>query len=1055
MPALPTELLTDYESEIIAARDVAEAAAQAALTRLAVAEARPFDTMNEQQRRLRRALRARGRQLGGGDLQEGMPRLVEEIAYEQWHRLLFGRFLAENDILMHPEGVAVSLEECAELAPEEGVEDKWELATRYAVAMLPGIFPLDDPAMQVRFAPEGRRRLEQIARDLPSVVFTSDDGLGWAYQFWQSKRKDEVNRSGRKIGGADIAPVTQLFTEDYMVKFLLHNSLGAWWAARHPESPLVETFDYLRYRDDGTPAAGTFDGWPETAAEVTMMDPCCGSGHFIIAAFEMLYRMRMEEEGLSVAEAGDAVIRDNLFGLEIDPRCTQIAAFNLALTAWKSGGYRELPLPNIACSGIPVQGQLEDWVKLAGEDRALQRTMERLYHLFRNAPDLGSLISPAHIPLEDRMFVGDYDRVEPLLEEALRRERSEHDPAAALFGEAVKGAARAARYLSGTYWIVTTNVPYLTRNKQGQVLAGHCEAYHSEAKADLATAFVDRCRDFAEHRGTYAIMTPQNWLLQVSYKELRHWLLRGQQWLHVSWLGPGAFRTITGEVVKPILLIMSNARPEVDNEFGGLDVALRRTPKEKAEALREDRIRTSEQLAQLRNPDARVVLGKTVTGPLLEDYAASLQGISPADLARFGRDFWEVKLTSEWELWQGGPDITVPYGGRSRVLWWGDDLFGAVEAGSAYIRGQAAWGKRGVAVRQMGDLPCTLYTGEKTDTNVAVIIPEEQSLVPAIWAFCQSPNYSTAVRRIDRKMNVTNATLAKVPFDLDRWRDVAAAAGPLPEPYSEDPTQWLFEGNPVDSSAPLQVAVARLAGYQWPDQRDDALTPLADEDGILCLPSVAGEAPVAERLRGLLAEAYGDDWSLEQQRSLLADVDFEGRGLHEWLRDGFFIQHCKLFGNRPFIWHIWDRRRDGFNALVNYHKLDYARLQRLIYTYLGDWIRTQEAEVGQDVSGAEGRLVAALELKEKLEAILDGEPPYDIYVRWKEPHEQPIGWNPDLNDGVRLNIRPFVKAGVLRRKFTIHWRKDRGKNPDGSVRLNDLHFTRAEKQAARREARIQ
>ena len=101
------------------------------------------------------------------------------------------------------------------------------------------------------------------------------------------------------------------------------------------------------------------------------------------------------------------------------------------------------------------------------------------------------------------------------------------------------------------------------------------------------------------------------------------------------------------------------------------------------------------------------------------------------------------------------------------------------------------------------------------------------------------------------------------------------------------------------------------------------------------------------------------------------------------------------------------------------------------------------------MAGADGRLVAALQLKKKLELIRDGEPPHDIYVRWKPPAEQPIGWNPDLNDGVRLNIRPFVTAGALRSKFTINWNKDRGKNPDGSERLNDLHLTRAEKLAAR------
>ena len=172
------------------------------------------------------------------------------------------------------------------------------------------------------------------------------------YQFWQSKKKKEVSGSGRKIEKLDLAAYSQLFTEDYMVRFLLENSLGAWWAARHPDSPLVKGFKYLRFQEDGTPAAGAFPGWPKRAADVTVMDPCCGSGHFLVVAFDMLRRMRMEEEGLGETEAADAVLRDNLFGLEIDPRCVQIAAFSLALAAWKVGGYRDLPLPNVACSGI-------------------------------------------------------------------------------------------------------------------------------------------------------------------------------------------------------------------------------------------------------------------------------------------------------------------------------------------------------------------------------------------------------------------------------------------------------------------------------------------------------------------------------------------------------------------------------------------------------------------------------------------------------------------------------------------------------------------------------
>ena len=141
--------------------------------------------------------------------------------------------------------------------------------------------------------------------------------------------------------------------------------------------------------------------------------------------------------------------------------------------------------------------------------------------------------------------------------------------------------------------------------------------------------------------------------------------------------------------------------------------------------------------------------------------------------------------------------------------------------------------------------------------------------------------------------------------------------------------------------------------------------------------------------------------------------------------------------------------RDGFSALVNYHRLDHALLSKLTYSYLNWWIDRQRAARDGGEAGADGRLVAALALQDKLKLILAGEPPYDIYVRWKSLAEQPIGWDPDLDDGVRLNIRPFVTAGVLRSKFTIHWKKDRGRNPDGSERINDRHHTTAEKQAAR------
>lgn len=1062
MAPLNSALRGALERSVIAAREAAEQAASAALATLAVGRDDAFTTHTPEQRSLRVALRARAKQLGGGDRVAGLPLLAEEIAYEQWHQMLFARFLIENDLLMRSDGISLSMEDCEYEASVEGHTDPWQYAARIAGGMLPGIFRSDDPSMQVRLAAEGRTALESILAGLPSAVFMSDDALGWVYQFWQSKQKDAVNASERKIGGADLAPVTQLFTEDYMVRFLLENSLGAWWAARHPESPLVATFTYLRRMDDGTPAAGTFPGWPKKVAEVTVMDPCCGSGHFLVAAFEMLRQMRMEEEGLGAAEAADATLRDNLYGLELDARCIQIAAFALVLAAWKAGGHRMLPVPNLACSGIPVSGQLDEWTKLAGNDPDLRNSLERLYHLFRNAPDLGSLIDPTNVPLQDRMFAPDFSKVGPLLDRALALERAIDDPVAAVFGEAARGIAHAADLLGRRYTLVTTNVPYLARSRQSDALKEFNQRHHPNARADLATAFLERCQTLTSTGGSQSIVTPQNWLFLGSYKTLRESQIVKRSWNLLVRLGHGAFEAVGGHVVNVALLILSNVRPLPDHIAYGVDVSNESSARQKAEGLVVKMLLPLDQSAQLRNPDARILFEAYVDSALLINYARSFQGIKTGDDPRFVRYHWEIpRISASWRRYHGAPNQESGFSGCDQILAW-DPLLGRLpgltpgeieRSRNRDKQGKDAWGSRGVIVGAMHELPVGCYTGEAFNSNTAVIIPRNPMHLPAIWAYCSSSEYPVAVRRIDHSLKVTNLSLTKVPFDLEQWQRIASEAGPLPEPYSNDPTQWLFNGDPADSTEPLQVAVARLVGYRWPKQEADHLNHFADDDGIVPLVPVAGEEPAAERLRSLLNAAYGDAWSADRLDYLLREVGYGGKGLDGWLRDGFFEQHVKLFQQRPFIWHVWDgRRSDGFSALVNYHKLDDARLGKLIHTYLGGWIRAQRDAVDAGVPGAEDRLVRAEDLRRKLEAIRQGEPPYDIFVRWKPLHEQPIGWNPDLNDGVRLNIRPFVKAGVLRSRVNVKWEKDRGKNPDGSERHNDKHLTVAEKQAARAAA---
>ena len=703
----------------------------------------------------------------------------------------------------------------------------------------------------------------------------------------------------------------------------------------------------------------------------------------------------------------------------------------------------------------------------AGDSR-VENALSRLHVLFRDADTIGSLISPRHMAEvayaagANRSFDDvDWEQVAPLLARAVETEVA--DPASVVVGEAAAAAGRAAAMLANRFTLVTTNPPWLQRTRQSAKLQQFGDTFYGTCEGELALMFLDRCRDLTTDGGAVAIVAPQQWLELTTYRTFRERTLERETPTMVVALGAQAFSTPMHPGNRTAMHVEEQqARPNGICQFLTLEPSLKTA--DKPAALKSTSLVAVGVRELKRNPESRIVPLSFGGVSLLSEYAYSYAGVQSHDSARFIRRFWELVgwVGGPWIALQSNVNATAEYAGRESVYFWeeGRGVLARLQAEhpeymkSLYFRGDKAWGKRGVAIGQMHRLECTLYTGEAFDNNTAVIVPNDSEDLGAVWQFCASGELNRFVRMIDSKMGVTNTTLTKVPFDREKWREIALKAGPLANPSSSDPTQWLFQGRPQTSTDPLHVAVCRLLGYRWPEQSEpDELDALADEDGIVCLPPVAGEAPAADRLQKLLVVAFGDAWSPVKTRELLEQSGSKKRNLDEWLRDEFFKRHCALFENRPFIWHVWDGQKDGFSALLNYHRLDRPTLEKLTYTYLGqDWVERQRATVRDDVPGSDARLAAALELQRKLQAILEGEKPFDIYVRWKQLHEQAVGWAPDLNDGVRVNMRPFVKADVLRTSFNIHWNMDRGKNPDGSDRRNDIHLCLAERIAAREKA---
>lgn len=1097
---LPTSLRRALERDIKEARRVAEEGAADAIRRLGVADPEAPTHLSDENKAARRRLRAHARALGDTivDGVHSVDHLTEAAAYAQWHRRLFARFLAERGLLRHPDhGVAVTLEEAEELAAEEGFVDGWSAAESYAARMLPAVFQPEDPVLALTLAPEHAQALRKLVLGIDAETFQADDSLGWTYQFWRALEKDRVNKAGGKIGARELPAVTQLFTEPYMVKFLLHNTLGAWRAgkvlAERPElatgaadeaglrvavSPPGYEFDMLRFVREGEdgpwrPAAGTFPGWPMTAAEIRALDPCCGSGHFLTEMLAILAALRADEEGLPDAQAVASVLSDNLFGLELDGRCVQIAAFAVALTAWRIGGFQPFDADqvHIAWVGAPPPLDRAEFEALGNGDGELRFALGHLHDLFRQAPVLGSLLEPTGGDLLGPRVMGKLDASLPALVERTRSAEPERAEGAV----AARGMADALFLLGERYSLIATNVPFLGRGKQADALKAHIERHDPDAKSDLASAMLSRVLRLLKDGGAVAVVTPQSFAFQGSYKRLRFGWLKKFTFNFFSPLGEEAWDQFGDRGPKTVLMSITASQPVAESAHAICDVSGIKTKLSKIEALQSEVVEKILQNKQYKNVDHIISSQPNLDSTLLNSVASPVEGMSTGDGGRYLRTFWEVKgKPSDFEYFVGAPSEGRSFGGREQIVWWQHGRGALSREEGARVQGHTAWGKQGVLVGAMRDLHWNLYFGERHDKATAALVVSPENL-PAVAAFVASDEYRTGVRRLDPAVHVATATLAKVGFDLSHWMKVAAERYPngLPEPYSADPTQWLFHGYPAraEPGTQLHVALARLAGYRWPAESDPgirlsaeardwvakaAALPDADPDGLLPLAAVGAERPLADRLRDYLNVAIPgwDEARLIREaderidKKVGKDLSLEG-----WLRDRAFRQHSALFHNRPFLWQVWDGQKDGFSAFLHYHRLDRAALQKLTYTLLGAWITRREAEKD------DRRVDAAKVLKQKLEAILDGEAPHDIFVRWKPLAQQPLGWNPDLDDGVRLNIRPWVTAGVLREASPkgIKWGVDRGKDVvsapwfklDKGERNNDRHTILADKQAAR------
>ena len=353
--------------------------------------------------------------------------------------------------------------------------------------------------------------------------------MGWLYQFYITDRKDDAEKKKSKKGGLksdEQAAATQLFTPHWVVRYMVENSLGRIWMTLHPESRLIDKMPYFI----ATPEGQT-DTIPEdihSVRDIRFIDPCMGSGHILVYAFDLFCKM-YEEEGYQTREIPALILQNNIFGLDIDRRCYQLASFALTMKgrAYHSRYLRKVVEPNV----IALQPIDHDTIDASGS-----WGQKSLMWQFENIDTIGSLLK---ITQEECSAI----RVKE-----------------GLFGYNQQILKTQAEYLSRVYHCVITNPPYLGKG-MGDALKNYIEKEYPNTKGDCMATFIERSLDFCESCGKMAMINQDSWMFTVSYEDFRKDFLSSE--VHIDsliHLGPHAFAEIGGEKVKSVTFVMCKSR---------------------------------------------------------------------------------------------------------------------------------------------------------------------------------------------------------------------------------------------------------------------------------------------------------------------------------------------------------------------------------------------------------------------------------------------------------------------------------------------------------------
>ena len=521
--------------------------------------------------------------------------IVEEVAYTWFNRLIAVRFMEVNDYLpshlrvlssesgkLEPDLVtrpfdadfAFSERERAEVARMQQNNAVDELFCLLFIKqcnalheLLPALFERtrDYTELLLSLSVVDREGVVyHLVHDIPEEDFDISRGgqveiIGWLYQYYNAELKDEtfaLLKKNVKITKERIPSATQLFTPDWIVRYMVENSLGRIWEEGHPNDDLKANWKYyLEEADQPVEAEKKLESMRVECRtlkpqDIKVIDPCMGSGHILVYAFEVLMQI-YESQGFSPRDAAQSIVENNLYGLDIDNRAAQLAYFAVMMKArqydrrFLTRGIRPHIFAIVESNGLDPH-TVNYFV---GGDEGLKNDFSSLVHDLHDAKEYGSIlrISPVN-------FSALYARLA-----AVEKEGSFD---AFAVQSTVLPLVQVAEVLSQQYDVVVTNPPYMGSSGMSAKLSDYVKNNYPDSKSDLFAVFIERCGQMTAKNRYQAMITQHAWMFLSSFEKLRKKLLRTIDIVSMVHLGPHAFEEIGGEVVQTTSFVLRNSHCE-------------------------------------------------------------------------------------------------------------------------------------------------------------------------------------------------------------------------------------------------------------------------------------------------------------------------------------------------------------------------------------------------------------------------------------------------------------------------------------------------------------